>query len=300
MNIRDLGYLVALADTGHFGRAAELSFVSQPTLSAQLKKLEDTLGVQLIERTSKGAIMTRVGAEIAERARAVLEEVRAMKELARNHEPDSGPVNLGVFPTLGPYLLPHAVPRLRRSFPKAEWYLVEEKTDLLIGKLEQATLDCALLAEPVDHEGFDHASLFREPFVLAAPYFSEQSSAKAKVADLRDKSLLLLEDGHCLRDQALAVCARSGATEMKGFRATSLETLRQMVAAGIGSTLLPMLSVVPPVPENPDISITRFGQDAPARTIALYWRKRSARASFFKAMAETVRQAAEPWLSYVA
>jgi len=286
--------LVAIAELRHFGKAAEASFVSQPTLSAQLKKLEESLGVQLIERTSKGALLTRIGERVAERARNVLEEVAAMKELARNEkEPHSGPLTLGIFPTLGPYLLPHAVPNLRASFPKIELYLIEDKTDALIQRLECGSLDCAVLAAPVEHDALVHQYLFDEPFVLATPCNAPLTLSPFALDELRDRPLLLLEEGHCMRQHALEVCALSGARETDGFRATSLETLRQMVAAGVGSTLLPMLSVQPPVAPHPAIRLTRFAGIAPSRRLGLYWRKSSARGEFFASLSQVLAKLPE-------
>lgn len=291
MNLRDLRYLVALAEHKHFGRAAEASFVSQPTLSAQIKKLEDSLGVQLIERTTRGALLTRVGEQVAQRARAVLMEVQAMKELARaDQEPEAGKLLLGVFPTLAPYFLPHVVPHVRSRFPRLELYLVEEKTDVLLEKLDRGELDAAVVAAPVSQESLSHRHLFDEPFVYATPRAHAGSRRTLDVDQLKGQQLLLLGDGHCLRQQALDVCDLVGAHEDQGFRATSLETLRQMVAAGVGSTLLPILAVKPPVAMNPDIVLQRFTGKAPKRSLGLYWRKTSARAEFFQGLARVLAE----------
>jgi LysR family transcriptional regulator, hydrogen peroxide-inducible genes activator len=287
MNLRDLKYLVALAEHRHFGRAAEASFVSQPTLSAQIRKLEDQLGVQLIERTSRGALLTRVGAKVAERARAVLGEIQAMKDLARaESEPESGTLVLGVFPTLAPYYLPHVVPLLRARFPRLQLYLVEEKTDELLARLERGDLDAAVLAQPIDNDALASEFLFEEPFVFATPRAQHaQGQRTLRSEELKDQHLLLLEEGHCLRQQALDVCERVGAAEEQGFRATSLETLRQMVAAGMGSTLLPLLATRPPVAANPDVAILRFRGRVPSRSLALFWRRTSARSEFLAQVA---------------
>jgi LysR family hydrogen peroxide-inducible transcriptional activator len=292
MNLRDLRYLVALADLKHFGRAAAASFVSQPTLSTQIKKLEDELGVALVERTPRRVMLTEVGRAVAERARGVLTEVDAIKELARRtKDPESGTLRLGLFPTLGPYFLPHAVPRIREQFPRLELLLVEEKTPVLLRQLNEGKLDAALLALPLHEERLHAEPLFEEPFVLAVPRGHRLSKqATLKLSDLNDERLLLLEDGHCLRDQALDVCHRAGAEERDGFRATSLETLRQMVAANVGMTLLPTLAVKPPVPRSADIALLRFRDAAPSRRIALVWRKTSALAPFLKRLAATLRE----------
>ena len=287
MNLRDLRYLVALADLRHFGRAAEACFVSQPTLSTQLKKLEEELDVALIERTSRQVMLTDVGREIAERARVALREADQIRELARRtRDPEAGTVRLGVFPTLGPYLLPHVVPRVRERFPKLTLLLTEEKTEELLRQLRDGRLDAALLALPIEDSQLAHVDLFEEEFLLALPHQHPLAKRKRIAADeLADKELLLLEDGHCLRDQALAVCQMAGAAETRGFRATSLETLRQMVAAGVGITLLPALSVAPPVPANRHLHLVRFSGDAPHRRIGLFWRKSSVLGPFLKELA---------------
>jgi LysR family hydrogen peroxide-inducible transcriptional activator len=292
MNLRDLKYLVALADHRHFGRAAEASFVSQPTLSTQLRKLEDELGVQLIERGPRQVMLTEVGEAIVARCREVLHEVEQIREEARRHrDPEAGSFRLGLFPTLGPYLLPHVMPQLRARFPQLELYLVEEKTETLLHMLQRGELDATILALPVEgHHQFEQEVLFDEPFVLALP--SDQPLPRhmpVPMLDLKAQSLLLLEEGHCLRDQALEVCARTGARERSGFRATSLETLRQMVAAGVGMTLLPVLSVKPPVAPNPAVRLVAFEAPAPKRTLGLLWRKQSARVRLMPALAEVLR-----------
>jgi LysR family hydrogen peroxide-inducible transcriptional activator len=287
MNLRDLRYLVALADLRHFGRAAEACFVSQPTLSTQLKKLEEELDVVLIERTSRHVMLTDVGREIAERARVVLREADQIRELAkRTHDPEAGTVRLGVFPTLGPYLLPHVVPRLRERFPKLTLLLTEEKTEELLRMLRDGRLDAAIIALPVDDPQLAHVDLFEEDFVLAMP--TQHPLAKRKrigIDDLAQSELLLLEDGHCLREQALDVCRMAGAVEGRGFRATSLETLRQMVASGVGITLLPALAVAPPVPASPNLHLARFSGETPHRRIALFWRRSSALGPFLNRLA---------------
>src|SRR6516165_10494325 len=291
MNLRDLRYLVALAEHKHFGRAAEASFVSQPTLSTQIKKLEDELGVALVERTPRKVLLTEVGREIAQRAREVLNEVDQIRAIARRTlDPESGTVRLGIFPTLGPYLLPHVVPRIRERFPRLELLLVEEKTEVLLRQLREGRLDASILALPVHDDQLHAEFLFEEPFLLAVPEQHELAHRKAlRLDDIADQSLLLLEDGHCLRDQALEVCHRAGASEKSGFRATSLETLRQMVAANVGMTLLPTLAVKPPVARSENIHLLQFRGDAPSRRIAMLWRKSSALAPFLKKLSGVVR-----------
>lgn len=293
MNLRDLHYLVALAEHRHFGRAAEACFVSQPTLSTQIRKLEEELHVALVERAPRKVLLTPAGREIAERARRVLAEVEQLKETARrSQDPEAGTVRLGLFPTLGPYLLPHVVPRLRQRFPRLELLLVEEKTEEILHRLHDGRLDAGVLALPLPgHEERLHCEpLFDEPFVLAVPGSHPFARRKTlPVAELAGQDLLLLEEGHCLREQALDVCHLSGASERTGFRATSLETLRQMVAANVGMTLLPTLAIKPPVAPPEHIHLLRFQGQPPHRRIALVWRRSSAMDGFLKKLAEVLR-----------
>ena len=290
MNLRDLRYLVALADLRHFGKAADACFVSQPTLSTQIRKLEEELGVTLIERAPRKVMLTAAGQDMVVRARRIVADVDQMKEAARrSRDPESGALRLGVFPTLGPYLLPHVLPKLQVRFPNLELLLVEEKSDVLLARLREGKLDAALLALPVHDEQLHAEFLFEEPFVLAAPAQHPLASRQSlSMDDLTDHTLLLLEDGHCLRDQALDVCRLSGANEKAGFRATSLETLRQMVAAGVGVTLLPALSVHEPVVQPANIRLVNFRDPVPSREIALVWRRSSALDKFLHAFAETL------------
>lgn len=287
MNLRDLKYLVALAEHRHFGRAAEACFVSQPTLSTQIKKLEDELDVTLVERNPRNVLLTEAGRDIAKRARDVLNEVEQIRSVARRtRDPESGTLRLGIFPTLGPYLLPHVVPSLRKRFPNLELLLVEEKTEVVLQRLHDGKLDAGVLALPIHDDTLHSEFLFEEPFVLAVPQGHPLAKQRSlAVRDLADCQLLLLDDGHCLRDQALEVCHLTGAAERSGFRATSLETLRQMVAANVGITLLPTLAVKPPVAPSSDITLLRFHDDAPHRRIAMFWRRSSAMAEFLTEVA---------------
>ena len=206
MNLRDLRYLVALADLRHFGKAADACFVSQPTLSTQIRKLEDELGVALVERAPRKVMLTAVGQDVVQRARRIVADVEQMKEAARrSRDPESGSLRLGVFPTLGPYLLPHVVPQLRERFPQLELLLVEEKSDVLLQSLREGKLDAALLALPVHDEQLHAEFLFEEPFVFAAPVRHPLAAQDSlAMSQISDETLLLLEDGHCLREQALA------------------------------------------------------------------------------------------------
>jgi LysR family hydrogen peroxide-inducible transcriptional activator len=288
MNLRDLHYLVALAEHRHFGRAAEASFVSQPTLSTQIRKLEEELGVTLVERTPRKILLTETGREITRRARAVLAEVEEIRAIAqRTRDPEAGTLRLGIFPTLGPYLLPHVIPLLRERYPRLELLLTEEKTEHVIHMLREGALDAGILALPVHEESLHSEFLFEEPFVLAVPDHHALAThhGRLKLSDLANEHLLLLEDGHCLRDQALEVCQLAGASEKSGFRATSLETLRQMVAANVGITLLPTLATKPPIASTDNVHLVEFAGHAPSRRIAMVWRKSASMSSFLKRLA---------------
>lgn len=292
MNLRDLRYLVAVADHRHFGRAADACFVSQPTLSTQLKKLEQELGVELVERNPGNIMLTPAGIEVVERAREMLRDEDAIVEIARRtRDPEAGSLRIGLFPTLAPYLLPHVVPVVRELFPRLELLLVEEKTEEVLRRLREGRLDVGVLARPVHDDHLHEEPLFSEDFVLAVPRGHPLGKGRRRpdTSVLAGESLLLLEDGHCLREQALSVCHLSGAAERVGFRATSLETLRQMVAAGVGITLLPALAVQPPVPPSHDVRLVRFAHPAPHREIAMYWRTTSPFRSFLPRLAEAFR-----------
>ena len=244
MTLQDLRYLVALVDHGHFGRAAEACHVSQPTLSTQIKKLEGRLGVTLFERTNKSVHVTAVGEDVVARARQILLNVEAIASVGRRvSAPLSGPFSLGVIPTLGPYLLPWLVPALNKSYPDLRLAIREDLTAHLLDRLLSHRLDAALVALPVSDDRVESLPLFDEPFWFAEPKGREQAAgAVMREEDLRGQRLLLLTEGHCLRDQALAICGTTDHDAEADFRATSLETIRQMVATGLGSTLLPAMA----------------------------------------------------------
>lgn len=292
MNLRDLRYLVAVGEHRHFGRAAEACFVSQPTLSTQVKKLERELGVELVERTPGKVMLTAVGEQVVARARVMLDEAASIQSIARRaQDPRAGTLRMGLFPTLAPYLLPHVVPPIHERFPNLELLLVEEKTEVVLQQLTAGRLDVGVLAVPVDAR-LHQEDLFREDFLLAVPRthpLAERGDEPVDVSVLIDTHVLLLEEGHCLRDQALSVCRLSGAAEMAGFRATSLETLRQMVSAGVGVTLLPELTVRPPVPPSAGIALLRFAEPVPRRQIAMFWRETSVYGDLLREVADVVR-----------
>ena len=293
MNLRDLRYLVALADERHFGKAAERCFVSQPTLSAQVRKLEEYLGVPLVERQPKRVALTPTGEKIVQRARSLLQEADAIVELARtDRDPLAGPLKLALIPTVGPYLLPHVAGRLRKDLPRLKLMLYEYQTEQLLDRLRAGEIDVGVLALPVPLDGLDGAELYDEPFTLAVPAAHPLAGQeRVKVEDLRGETLLLLEDGHCLRDQALEVCSRIRVNEAQDYRATSLETLRQMVAAGHGITLLPELAAETPVGTARGLRVKPFAKPAPVRTIGAVWRKSTTRARAIEAIVATVRGA---------
>jgi LysR family hydrogen peroxide-inducible transcriptional activator len=291
VNLRDLRYLVALADERHFGKAAERCFVSQPTLSAQVRKLEEYLGVALVERQPRRVSLTPAGEKIVERARKLLQEADAIVELARSdRDPLAGTLKLALIPTVGPYLLPHVARRLKRSLPRLRLLLYEYQTAPLIDKLRAGEIDMGVLALPIALDGLEAAPLYDEPFTLAVPAEHPLAAReRVRVEDLAGETLLLLEDGHCLRDQALEVCGRVGTHEEQDYRATSLETLRQMVAAGHGVTLLPELAAESPVGSARGLRVKPFVRPAPARTIGAVWRKSSTRGRAIDAIAQTIR-----------
>lgn len=279
IKLKDLKYLVAVADTRHFGRAAERCFVSQPTLSAQLKKLEDYLGVQLIERNPKRVLLTPAGQQIVERARRVIEASDDIVEIAATHrDPLAGRLRVAFLPTIGPYLLPAIMPRLRKSLPRLDLMLYEFQTAVMLEKLAAGDLDLGILALPVDLDGLEARALYDEPFVVAMPQGHVLAKqAQVRLADLAGETLLLLEDGHCLRDQALEVCSRLSVHERSDFRATSIETLRHMVASGSGITLLPELATRGAYAHTRGVVLKNFAKPAPARTVGAIWRKSSVR-----------------------
>jgi LysR family transcriptional regulator, hydrogen peroxide-inducible genes activator len=293
MNLRDLRYLVALADSRHFGRAADKSHVSQPTLSAQIRKLEDYLGVQLVERQPRNVALTEVGERIVARARRALQEADDIIELAReSRDPLAGTLRVAFIPTLGPYLLPLVTPRLRRQLPRLKLLMYEYQTGALLERLRAGELDFGVLALGVDVSGLAVQPLADEAFVLAVPAghrLADRASVRAD--DLTGETLLLLEDGHCLRDQALEVCSRIDVREAEDFRATSLETLRQMVAAGLCGTLLPPLATRGPFAAARNVVIRPFAKPVPHRTLGAVWRRSSTRAPAIAAVCAALKGA---------
>lgn len=286
MNLRDLEYFVAVAELGHFGKAAERCFCSQPTLSGQLKRLEEELGTPLLERFPGGIRLTALGEQCLSAAREALANARRIEELGRAaKDPSGGPLTLAAIPTIGPWLWPRALPRLREAFPSLQPLLREEQTRVLLASLRDGRIDLGVLALPSETSGLEVLELWDEPFVLAVPEsHALTADGPVPLTVLADLDLLLLEEGHCLREQALEVCQRGGGRERDGFRATSLETLREMVRAGLGCTLLPDCAAQP----VEGVRLLRF-QDPPVRKVGLAWRKVHPRATFFPKLAQALQ-----------
>lgn len=290
--LRQLQYAVAVAETLSFSRAAERCHVSQPSLSNQLAQLEAALGVRLFERDRRHVLATAAGEPILERARAILREVDDLVDLAqRSADPLTGTIRLGVIPTLSPYLVSAIRPALRRAFPRLTLRWIEDKTDALVKRLAGGELDGALLALETHLGDLEHEVIGYDPFVLAAPagHPLAASSRPATRRDLEGENVLLLDDGHCFRDQALAFCSAAGSEELE-FRATSLPTLAQMVADGAGVTLLPQLAVAAEA-RRARLSVRPFADPAPGRTIALAWRRRSPLGPALQRLAAAARDA---------
>lgn len=297
MNIRDLEYLVALAEHKHFRRAADACHVSQPTLSGQIRKLEDELGIILLERTSRKVLFTQSGLLLVDQAKTVLREVKLLKEMASNQGKEmTGPLHVGVIPTIGPYLMPHIVPALQNAFPDLELFLYEAQTHQLLEQLETGRLDCAIVASVRETEPFIEVPLFKERMLLAVaenhPWAKEQT---IPMSMLKDREMLMLDDGHCLRNQALGYCFTAGAKENSHFQATSLETLRNMVAANAGMTLMPELAVLSEG-ERGGVKYLPC-QPEPSRDVILVYRPGSPLRARYERIAEAITNSVKSILS---
>ena len=295
--VRQLECAVAIADHGSFRAAADAIGLSQPAVSAHVAQLEAALGVQVFERDCRRVLITPAGEAVIARARAALAATDGVVEAARGAaEPLAGPLRLGVIPTVAPYLLPRVLPAVRERFPRLRPALREDQTARVMQQLDDGTLDAAIVALPVPGD-VTAARLYREDFLLATPRGAELTGRRrARECDLDDRTVLLLEDGHCLRDQALAVCG--SAIEDASLRATSLATLVQMVASGLGVTLLPEMAaeVLAPRPSS-GVVTARFAPPAPGRTIGLVWRTSSARLPELRLLAETIAAPAQRHLT---
>ncbi|KTC73063.1 Hydrogen peroxide-inducible activator [Legionella birminghamensis] len=292
MNLRDLHYFVVLAKTQHFGDAAKLCHISQPTLSMQLKKLEDELGIKLFERSNRQVILTEAGRKVLAKAQSVLHETQELKDMAESlSDPLSGELRLGVIPTLAPYFLPLIMPQIQKRFPKLRVWLIEEQTHRLSAKLAQGDLDAAIMATPVEAD-FESVMLFKEPFYFAySKNYPFSKNGPIKLNDLAEQSVLLLEEGHCLREQAMDICRSAKAKTSVDFTATSLETLRLMVESGLGVTLLPALAVRN-ITEN--LKVLPFAEPVPYRTIALYYRAQTVKLECLQLLAKLIEGIINP------
>ena len=291
MNVRELRYLVALAERGHFGRAAEDCHVSQPTLSAQLRKLEEYLGVTLIERNSRAVGLTPAGEEAVRRARLILSEVDALLRVRRRLlGPLTDPLRLGVIPTLAPYFLPWVIARTKERYPHLQLTIQEDVTNELQSLLRTYRIDAAIMVVPAE-DGFEYTELFDEPFWFACP--SQHPLARSTCVsggDLRNERLLLLTEGHCLRGQALAACGQhETGPESDDFTAVSLETLLQLVAAGYGCTLLPALACDAARLSQLPVAVLPITSEHASRRIGLVWRRNSSRSEGLQRLARLVR-----------
>jgi len=294
--LKQLRHLVALADNRHFGKAAKACFVTQSTLSASIKELEGILQAPLVDRTNRRVAFTPLGESTVERARRLLGEAHEMVLAAQGERaPLTGTVRMGVIPTIGPFLLPRILPALREAWPQLRLYLREDQTDALLAQLHDGRLDVLVLALPYDCGNVETALLFKDRFSLGLR--REHRLARAKKvtpADVEAETLLLLQDGHCLRDHALSACRIGGKPHADAFEATSLHTLVQMVDNGLGVTLLPQLAVDGGILKGTDIVARPLDSEQPARDIALVWRKGTARTAEFQLMARELRRLARP------
>lgn len=289
MNLRDLHYIVAVADTGNFNKAAHLCHISQPTLSMQIKKLEGYLGLPLFERDKKRVLVTAAGEKIIAHARHIMDSERAIRTIARlEQNPLEGEFKLGAIPTLASYLFPTLLPRVTKSLPKLKMLLVEEKTTTLVEQLSAGILDAAFLALPIEDDRLVGIPLFSDPFLLAVNSAHKLAKKKAvTIDDLTGQKLLLLDDGHCLRDQVLSFCATRPNIAEQDFRATSLETLRLMVRSRDSD----FVTLIPQIAQQSEDGLTYipFTNPKPTRTIGLVWRKTSARGKVMDALVEIAK-----------
>ncbi|MBF6615994.1 LysR substrate-binding domain-containing protein [Pollutimonas thiosulfatoxidans] len=307
MTLTELKYIVAVARERHFGRAAEACFVSQPTLSVAIRKLEEELGVVLFERGGTEVGITPIGLRVVAQAQRVLEESANLREIARQgHDPLAGPLRVGVIHTIGPYLLPRLVPTQIEHTPQMPLLLQENFTARLLELLRQGEIDCAIVALPLPESGLMMQELYDEPFLVAVPTHHAWAGKKEiNASQLKDETMLLLGSGHCFRDQVLEVCPElsrfSASSEgiQRTFEGSSLETIRHMVAAGIGVTVLPTSALSMPGLENNLLSYIPFNKPVPDRRVVLVWRKSFPRPTAIEALIEAIRACALPGVNYL-
>lgn len=289
---KQLEYAVALAERLHFGRAAEACFITQPALSEQIQLLEESLGARLFDRTRRSVRLTPSGEVFLEHARRVIDAARDLNDAMRGaSKPFAAPLHLGVIPTIAPYLLPKILKRVRRAIPELSLFLREDQTHVLLERLKTGQLDMALLSFTFDVSPYEARALYREDFLFVAPdghpVFKKN---RLKESDLSDEAILLLEEGHCLSAQALDVCRMAGAQANTEFRASSLFTLTQMVANGIGVTLLPRLAADVDVKRSSGLRAAPFDEPAPSRIVGLVWRKSAARREEYEHLTRVIRK----------
>ncbi len=291
IKLRDLEYLSAIDEYKHFGKAAQACFVSQPTLSGQLMKLEEQLGLQLVERHRRNVMLTPAGEQLVQEARKVLQAAGQFESCAKALlDPLAGDLHLGLIPTLAPYLLPHVMADLNNSLPKINFFLHENQTKVLLQQLDEGKLDVLILPYLDGMEKFESYQLFDEPLVLATPKEHALSdNKKLSLSDLDGEKILTLADGHCLKDQAMGYCFAAGAKEDNSFEATSLETLRYMVASGMGITMLPALAAQGNVVSE-SISYCQFKKPVPVRGISLVIRPNYSRMQCVRVIVASVRK----------
>lgn len=289
--LQQLRYLVAVAETLHFRKAAEMTNVTQPTLSGQLRELEARLGVQLVERGRTGVVLTQTGAEIATRARTVLRDVQEIVELAKQGQnPFGSTIRLGVIQSLGPYLLPHIVPQLHQNYPDLRLYVREGLPETLLRSLDEGRLDLLLFPLPVRSKNLETATLFREPLWIAASIEHRMASQEAVAgSDLDGETVLTLEPGHRLHDQVSELCDEFGASLSRDYEGTSLDTIRQMVGMGMGLSFLPALYVRAEVLDDDQIVARQLRPRPPYRTIGMVWRQNSAHREEFTVLSDFIR-----------
>jgi LysR family hydrogen peroxide-inducible transcriptional activator len=294
--LKQLQYLVALHDFGHFGRAADACFVTQSTLSAGLRELESLLGVMLVERTRRVVRFTPLGERIAEKAQRVLREAEDLTALAKAAgKPLAGELRMSVIPTIAPFLLPRVMTRLRHDWPELKLYLREEPSAAACESLHRGHVDCVLLALPYHCGDVEHADLFDDRLFLAFPADRGRDLPKTvSAAGIAPSELLLLEDGHCLKDHALAACNRPELRAEATMMGTSLHTLVQMVDNGLGVTMLPEMAIAAGILDHTQVVARPLAADHPARQIALVWRTGSPRDKEFRLLGDALRKAAEP------
>lgn len=291
ITLKQMKYFEALARHGHFGRAAAACSISQPALSVQIRELELELGAPLFERGARKVRLTALGEDVARRVRIILGAVEELGDVARaGGQGLSGRLRLGVIPTIGPYLLPRVIGALSQAHPGIDFHVRETLTERLIGEMLDGRLDAAIVALPVSERSLEEVPLFEESFVLVRPA-QDADKPVPDAEDLREMRLLLLEEGHCFRDQALSFCNLRTATPREALDASSLSTLVQMVGAGVGVTLIPEMAV-PVETRSADVSIARFRAPEPTRRVGMIWRRTSPLASQLHRLAEVVRDAA--------